>query len=210
MIKNYLTIAIRNFRRQTFFSLINVAGLAVGMAACWLIGLYVLHEKSYDTFLPHADRICAVALDLKMGDQEGTTTNTPPPLGPRLVEDFPDIEMVARTFDLGTVVVQRDGRSEQEVPVLYNESNTAMAADTGFLELFGFPMVAGDPRRALDEPGSVVLTERTAHKYFGEQLPMGQFLKLNDRPYKVTGSVRDLPTNSTVQFGFLVPWPISK
>ena len=203
MLLNYLKIAIRNFRRQAFFSLINVAGLAVGLAACWLIGLYVLHEQTYDTFLPYADRICAVALDLKMGDQEGTTTNTPPPLGPRLAEDFPDIEMVARTFDLGTVVVQRDGRTEQEAPVLYNESNMAMAADTAFLELFGFPMVAGDPRRALDEPGSVVLTEQMAQKYFGQQAPIGQFLKLNDQPYKVTGIVRDLPTNSTVQFGFL-------
>lgn len=202
MLNNYLKIAFRHFRRQPFFSLVNVTGLAVGLAACWLIGLYVFHERSYDTFLPYADRVCAVAFDIKMGDQEGVTTNTPPPLGPRLVEDFPEIEMAARTFNLGSVVVQREARGNME-SVTFNEFNNAMAADTAFLELFGFSMVAGDSRTALDEPGSVVLTESMARKYFGEEAALGQSLKLNDYRYQVTGIVQDLPSNSTVQFGFL-------
>ncbi len=202
MLHNYFKIAFRHFRRQPFFSLVNVTGLAVGLAACWLIGLYVFHERSYDTFLPYADRICAVAFDIKMADQEAITTNTPPPVGPRLVEDFPEIEMAARTFNLGSVVVQRDAMKNQE-PLTFNEYNTAMAADTAFLELFGFPMVAGDSHTALDKPGSVVLTERMARKYFGDQAALGQSLKLNDSPYQVTGVVQDLPSHSTVQFGFL-------
>ncbi len=202
MFLNYLKIALRNFQRQKFFSLINVTGLAVGIAACWLIALYVQHERSYDTFLPYADRVCAVAFDLKMGEQEGVTTNTPPPVGPRLVEDFPEVEMAARTFDLGSVVVQREAMAGKE-PVTFNEYNNALAADTAFLELFGFPMVEGNATSALDAPGSVVLTESMAHKYFGKQAALGQSLSLNDNPYKVTGIVRDLPTNSTVQFDFL-------
>ncbi|GAB2790211.1 ABC transporter permease [Rhabdobacter roseus] len=202
MLQNYLKIAFRHFRRQAFFSLINVSGLAVGLAACWLIGLYVFHEKNYDTFLPYSDRVCAVAFDIKMGDQEAFTTNTPPPVGARLVEDFPEIEMAARTFNLGSVVVQREAMNGK-VPLTFNEYNTAMAADTAFLELFGFPMVAGDPRTALDKPGSVVLTESMARKYFGDQAALGQSLKLNNYPYQVTGIVQELPTNSTVQFGFL-------
>jgi putative ABC transport system permease protein len=202
MLTNYLKIAIRHFRRQPFFSLINISGLAVGLAACWLIGLYVFHERSYDTFLPYADRVYAVAFDIKMGDQEAFTTNTPPPVGPRLVEDFPEIEMAARTFNLGSVVVQREAMKNKE-SLTFNEYNNAMAADTAFLELFGFSLVAGDPRTALDKPGSVVLTESMARKYFGEQAALGQSLKLNDYPYQVTGIVQDLPANSTVQFGFL-------
>ncbi len=202
MLTNYLKIAFRHFRRQKFFSFINVMGLAVGLAASWLIALYVQHERSYDTFLPNADRICAVAFDLKMGDQEALTTNTPPPIGPRLVEDFPEIEMAARTFPLGSVVVQRETMQGKE-PITFNEYNNALAADTAFLELFGFPMLEGNAASALDAPGSVVLTERMARKYFGEQAALGQSLKLNDSRYKVTGIMRDLPSNSTVQFGFL-------
>ncbi len=202
MFRNYLTIALRNFRRQAFFSAVNVAGLAVGLAACWLIALYVFHEHSFDRFLPNSDRICAVALDLKMGDQEGRTTNTPPPVGPRLAADFPEIEMTARSFPLRSVVVRREWPGH--APLLFNEE-AAMAADTGFLELFGFPMLEGDAATALDRPGSLVLTEKIAGKYFGRTSALGQSLLINDRLFTVTGVARNLPSNSTVQFDFLLP-----
>jgi len=199
---NYLKIAFRNFRRQASFSLINVAGLSVGIAACWLIGLFVVHENSFDHFLPDADRICAVAFDLKMGEMEGRTTNTPPPLGPRLLADYPEIEMAARTFHLGDVVVRHDQAGH--APLVFTE-NTAFAADALFIELFGFPMLAGDATTALDAPGSLVLTESAALKYFGKEGAMGQSLALNDRVFKVTGILKDLPSTSTVQFDFLLP-----
>ncbi len=210
MIQNFFTIAFRNLRRRAFFSTINIAGLAVGLAACWLIGLYVWQEKSFDTFLPNADRVCAVALDLKMGEEESRTTNTPPPIGPRLIADFPEIELAARTFDLGTVVVKRvnpiDGMTSSH-PVnntVFNEDE-ALAADTSFLELFGFPMAEGDAFAALDRPGSIVLTEKTAEKYFGKQAAVGQALTLNDRLFTITGIVQNLPATSSVQFDFLLP-----
>ena len=199
---NYIRLAFRRLRKQPFFSVINIAGLATGLAACWLIALFVFHEKSFDRFLPDADRICAVALDLKMGDQEGRTTNTPPPVGPRLVADFQEVELTARTFSLGDVVVRRDWPGH--APLIFNE-NTAMAADTALLELFGFPMAEGNIRSALDRPGSLVLTEKTAEKYFGKEPAMGQSLLVNDRLFTVTGIAKNLPSNSTVQFGFLLP-----
>lgn len=202
MLQNYLKIAFRNFQRQTFFSLINVTGLAVGLAACWLIVLYVLHEKSFDTFLPYSDRVCAVALDLKMGEQEGTTTNTPPPLGLRLKEDFPEIELVARTFHLGNVMIQRNVAGNK--PMVFNE-NTAMAADTAFLELFGIPMIEGSSFSALDNPGSIVLSQQMAAKYFGSATAIGQTLLLNNRLFKITGIMKDFPTNSSLRFDFLLP-----
>ena len=202
MLFNYIKIALRNFRRQLFFSFVNVAGLGIGLAACWLIMLFVRHEKSFDRFLPDADRICAVALDLKMGDQEGRTTNTPPPLGPRLAADYPEIELMARSFDLGDVVMRRD--QPGHAPLLFNE-NTAMAVDTSFLDLFGFPMLEGDMHSALDRPGSMVLTRQAAERYFGNASPMGQPLLLNDRVFTVTGVLQNLPSNSTLRFDFLVP-----
>jgi putative ABC transport system permease protein len=202
MLLNHIKIAFRNFKRQTFFSLINVAGLAVGLMATWLIAVYVYHEYSYDQFLPDTNRICAVAFDIKVGEQEAYTTNTPPPLGPRLVADNPEVEMAARTFNLGTVVVRKQVTGKD--PVQFNEQ-LAIAADTSFLELFGFPMVAGDVKTALDSPESIVITEEMARKYFGNDSPLGQTLSVNDNLFNITGIVRDLPSSSTVQFNFVMP-----
>ena len=182
MLTNHLLLALRNMRRRAFFSSINIAGLAVGLAACWLIGLYVFHEKNYDTFLPNANRIAAVSLHLKMGDEEGRTTNTPPPLGPRLAADFPEIELAARTFYLqeSNVRLEKPGQA----PLMFSETG-AYAADTAFLELFDFPMAQGDVATALDRPGSLVLSEQAAEKYFGKTAALGQTLLINDRPFTV-------------------------
>jgi putative ABC transport system permease protein len=201
MIFNFIKLAFRNLRRQPFFAGVNIVGLGVGLAACWLLGVYVMHERDYDRFLPDADRICAVALDLKMGQDEGRTTNTPPPLGPRLLADFPEIELAARTFYLNesTVRVEKPGQA----PLIFSE-NEVYAADTAFLELFRFPMTQGDMATALDYPGSVVLSELAAARYFGKQDPMGQPIWVNDKLFNVSGVVKALPTTTTVRFDFLL------
>jgi putative ABC transport system permease protein len=200
MWSNYIKIALRGFRRQSLFSGINVVGLAIGLAACWMIGLYIRHERRYDHHLPFAERICMAGLDLKMGEQEALTTNTPPPLAERLSADFPEVELCARSFGLGSALVRRDWPGH--APLVQNETG-AMAVDTAYLELFGFPMLQGDPATALDQPGSVVLTEKTAQMYFGTSSPMGQALFINDQPFTVRGIVQDLPSTSTVQFSIL-------
>lgn len=202
MLLNHIKIAFRNFRREAFFSWINVVGLALGLAATWLIVVFVFYENSYDKFLPTTNRICAVAFDIKMGDQEGLTTNTPPPLGSRLRSDFPEIEMVARTFNLGEVVVRRNIPGKES---LQFSERSSMAVDTSFLELFDFPMVEGDAKIALRNPNSMVITERMANKYFEGGSPLGQSLSVNDKLYTVTGVVKNLPSTSTIQFDFLMP-----
>lgn len=202
MLANFFLLAFRSLRRRAFFSAINIAGLAVGLAACWLIALFVFHERSFDAFLPEKDRICAVAVDLKLGEEAALTTNTPPPLGLRLAADFPEIELTARSFPLGSVVVRREQAGH--APLVFNEE-TAMAVDTAFLELFGFPMAEGSRATVLDEPGSMVISEYMAEKYFGNASPMGQVLSLNDRLFTIRGIVKTLPSNSSVQFDFLLP-----
>jgi putative ABC transport system permease protein len=201
MLTTALKIALRNFQKNRLYTLINISGLAVGLAATWLIGLFVLHERSYDNFVPDVDRICAVGLDLKFGEEEGVTTNTPPPLGPRMLQDFPEIESAARTFFLQETVVRREVPGQ--APLVFNE-NTAYGADTAFLELFGFPLLQGNASTALDRSNTVVLSERMAEKYFGKKSPMGQTLFFNDTHYTVTGVAKNLPLNSTVQFDFLL------
>ena len=202
MWQNHIKIAIRNFRRQPFFSTINVLGLGAGLAACWLLIMYVVHENSYDRFLPHTDRICAVALDLRLGDQEAITTNTPPPVGPRLLADYPEIEQTARVFDLGAVVVKNE--QSGHAPIVINE-NDAIAADSAFLEIFGFPMLEGDVQTALDKPGSVVVTEEVAAIYFGQTNVIGKQLNINDRLFTITGVLKNFPKNSTIRFDFAMP-----
>ncbi len=202
MLSNHFLLALRNLRRRAFFSFVNITGLAVGLAACWLIGLYVWQEKSFDAFLPDADRICAVALDLKTGEEEGRTTNTPPPLGPRLAADFPEIELAARSFYLreSNVRLEKPGQA----PLSFSETG-AYAADTSFLELFNFPMAEGDAATALDQPRSLVLSQQAAEKYFGQSSAIGQTLLINDRPFTVSGVAQKLPSTSSVQFDFLIP-----
>lgn len=202
MLYNYIKITVRNLKRNSFVSFVNIAGLSVGLAACWLIGLYAQQEYTYDTYLPHYDRICAVALDLKMGDEQAITTNTPPPVGPRLMTDYPEIELSARVFGLGDALVKREIAGQASL--VYTE-NTAVAVDTGFLELFGFPMAEGDVFSALDKPGSMVISQKMAQKYFGSQSALGQSLSVNDRRFTITGIVQDLPDASSVRFDFALP-----
>ena len=201
MLTTALKIALRNFQKNRLYTFINISGLAVGLAATWLIGLFVLHENSYDNFVPDVNRICAVGLDLKFGEEEGLTTNTPPPLGPRVLQDFPEVETAARTFFLQETVVRRE--TPGQAPLVFNE-NTAYGADTAFLELFDFPMLQGNANTALDRSNTVVLSERMAEKYFGKKSPMGQTLFFNDTQYTVTGVAKNLPLNSTVRFDFLL------
>jgi putative ABC transport system permease protein len=200
MFKNYFKIVFRNFARQPFYSFINVVGLSIGLAACWFLAMYFFHEKTYDAFLPNANRIAAVALDLKMGDMEGKTTNTPPPLGARLAE-YPEIETTARTFNLGETLVKREVKNSE--PLIFNESG-AVAVDSTFLDLFGFEFVQGNAN-ALNSPLGLVLTETTAKKYFGNEPAIGKTLSFNDRNFTVSGVLKDLPSNSTLRFDFLLP-----
>jgi putative ABC transport system permease protein len=200
MFKNYFKIVFRNFARQPFYSFINVVGLSIGLAACWFLAMYFFHEKTYDAFLPNANRIAAVALDLKMGDMEGKTTNTPPPLGARLAE-YPEIETTARTFNLGETLVKREVKNSE--PLIFNESG-AVAVDSTFLNLFGFEFVQGNAS-ALNSPLGLVLTETTAKKYFGNEPAIGKTLSFNDRNFTVSGVLKDLPSNSTLRFDFLLP-----
>ncbi len=201
MIRNYLKIIIRNGFRQPFFTFTNLIGLAVGLAACWFLAVYFFHEKNFDSFVPDADKIAAVGIEIKDANTEGLTTNTPPPLGLRISADYPEIEMTARTFNLGEVLVKRDVQGSQ--PLIFNESN-AMAVDSTFLKLFGFEMIAGNAD-ALNNPLSLVITEEIAQKYFGNEAAVGQSISVNDRLFTVTGVMKNLPSASTLRFGFLLP-----
>ncbi len=207
MLTNYFKIAYRNLLKNKVFSLINIFGLAIGMAACLLIVRYVILESSYDTFHQRVDRLYRVALQSSLfGDANDVSAANHPAVGRTLQEEFPEVVATTRLFPLSifleTVAVQVEGQNEQEV---YVEEHI-YATDTSFLSMFSFPLLAGDPVTALREPSAVVLTAALAQKYFGTTDALGRTIQLNgdSGPMRVTGVLADIPENTHLRFDMLV------
>jgi putative ABC transport system permease protein len=197
MLKNYFKIALRNLWRKRAFSLINVTGLAVGMACCFLIFLYVHFELSYDRFHQKADRIYRVVGDLTSSTETLHWYVTPGPLARSIRSEFPQVQQVTRFINLG-VLVQKGSFKFQETRTIW--------ADSSIFSVFDFPLIYGDPRTALKEPNSVVLSETAAVKYFGHSNPVGQHLLLTslNLPGIVTGVMKDIPDNSHINADMMV------
>src|SRR3954454_3206625 len=165
MFKSNFEIAVRNLWRHKTFSLLNILGLAVGMAACFLIYLYVNFETSYDNFHTKANRIYRVVTDTKTPSEtihQGLTTT---PIAINLKRDFPEVEDAVR---LG-----RDEFLIRKGDIKFQEKNTVLADSTLF-NVFDFPLVAGDKNTALKEPMSIILSQSLAKKYFGNKGALGQ------------------------------------
>ena len=196
MIKNYLTVAVRNIARNKTFSAINILGLAIGMACCILILLYVQDELSYDQHHEHAHRIYRLAEETHIAGQTRRIAITSFPMGPALVQDYPTVVDAVRFFrnDERTLVANQQNHF-YERGVLFTDANV--------FRVFDFPLSKGDPQTALQEPYSIVLTEKMARKYFGDQDPMGQMLSVGEAECKITGVLKDTDQNTHLQFNFL-------
>ncbi len=189
MLRNYLTIAYRNLKRRPGYAAINVLGLAVGLAACILIGLYVQDELSYDDFHERADRTYRVLREFDMPDLQTTIDGTPSALAPALEASVPAVEQAVRVAR-SSMVVQHETRQFAESGFVW--------ADAGFFEVFSLPMLRGDA--ALARPGTVVLTEAMAAKYFPNETPAGQTLRVGEHVLEVTGVMADVPPNSHLEY----------
>ena len=206
MFKNYLVTAWRNLRKNKVFSIINIFGLAIGMAVCLLILQYVNFELSFDQFNKNIADIYRVGNDRYQNGklvQHGTITYSA--IGKAMQDDFPEVVDHARVMPYGTVVA---GYGDKKVGDL-----DAVAVDNSFLSMFSYPFIAGDARTALKEPNSTVLTEATADKIFGDRKGdysriVGQQFVFNrdSMPYKVTGILKNVPENSHLKFDMLVSY----
>jgi len=198
MLKNYFKIALRNVLRHKSYSFINIAGLAVGIACCLLILLYVHDELGYDRFHEKASRIYRATLAT---DQQRYDV-TPSIVGPLFQREFSEVERTVRLYETtryGAVVVRHGERVFQEERFMF--------ADSTVFEVFSFPLLVGDAATALTRPNTMVLTESSARKYFGAENPVGQTLRLNnDSDYEITGVMRDVPRRSHLQFDFLASY----
>lgn len=203
MIKNYFLIAIRNILRYKGFSIINILGLSIGIAATLLILLWVQDELSFDKFHKHADHLYQVEEDQYYSGEVYHVTVTPYPSGPVWKEEIPEIENACRyqwsfgmLFNYGEIAFYEDN---------------CLAVDSTFFSMFSFPLIKGDPNRLLREPFTAVLTDETAAKYFGDEDPIGKSLNVNNQyEFTVTGIIKDPPGNSTLQFDILIPFDFLK
>ncbi len=198
MLRNYLKIAMRNLVKHKVFSSINLAGLAIGMAGCILILLFVGSELSYDRFNVNADRIWR--LTREWFNDNGATNlhlgHVAPIIAPLFHNDFPEILEILRINSPGSILVSRGERHFLEERFLF--------ADENIFKVFTFPLRKGDPVAALKEPNTVVVTEHTARKYFGAEDPIGKTLKVDGRlDCTVTGVVTEAPVNAHFHFDFI-------
>ena len=192
MIQNYLVVAMRNLRRHPAYSFINIAGLAIGMAACILILLYVQDELSYDrSSSKRADRsVCGFVDDIESGGQTIETAGTPPGWAPALIRDYPEVEQFVRMRGtLAAWLITRGESQFYEKKIIWTEP--------ALFELFSVPLISGNPRTALRDPYSMVVSEEMAFKYFGEEEALGKIINVDQRwDFVVTGVMRNMPANS--------------
>ncbi len=202
MIKNYLKIALRILVRQKSFSVINILGLSVGMAGFILISLWVMDELNYDKFHNNVDRLYLVGQDQYFDTEVFSVRNTPEAFKEAVASEVPEVELATRFCNYISLQVNIG-------PDSFIESIEFV--DPEFLEMFTFPFIAGDPTTALNDKFSAVISEEMAKKYFGDEDPLGQTLKLeNEHNFQITGVFTDPPANSFLKPNILVPFTFTK
>ncbi len=192
MLKNYILVALRNLWRHRGYTLINIFGLTIGLASTIFILLYVVNEMSYDRFHEKSDRIYRIWISGSMPATEMRHAVSSPPMAEALLNDYPEVEQAVRLRQAGGWIVKQGDR-------IFNETDDEFIfADSTFFDVFSFKLLKGDPRTCLIEPRSIVLTEEYAAKYFGDEDPMGQTLKIEQDTNLsvITGVMEDFPQNS--------------
>ncbi len=199
LLGNYIRISLRKIRRQKGYSFINIAGLAVGLACCILMMLWVRDELSFDRFHANRDSIYRLITERKTENGLLLDARTPTPLGPALKAGIPEVVNYSRYQAIETYGIRLGDKAVFD--------DIVGVADPSFFTMFSFPFVSGDPKTALAGPRSIVVTERLARKYFGGDNPMGKVLELTSLrdPYTVTGVIRDVPENSHLHFDCMIP-----
>ena len=193
MLKNYLKIAFRNLRKYKGYSLINILGLAVGIAVCMLIFRYVSYEMSYDRYHSRSDRIYRITMD----HPQAHIALTPSMILPTLQKLFPEVETGVRIYDVGRfqpLVIGNQDRVFEERKFAY--------ADSTLFRVFDFELVLGNPNTALAGPNAIVISKEMSRKYFGNQNALGKRLQVNKREFEVTGVMEDIPENSHFRYDF--------
>jgi putative ABC transport system permease protein len=196
MIQNYLKTAFRSLWKNKGFTAINIAGLAIGLATCLLILIYVMDELSYDKWNVNAGRIFRLDNEISFSGNHFDLAAAPGPAGPALKRDYPEVEKAVRINTPGSLLIRKGNQNIREDKVAL--------ADSTFFEVFSVPLLAGDPHTALVAPHTIVLSEKMAQKYFDKQEAVGKTLLIGDSIlYNVTGVMKDIPEASHFHFDLI-------
>ncbi|MFC2156850.1 ABC transporter permease [Acidobacteriota bacterium] len=202
MFQNYLKIALRNIKRHKGYSFINIAGLSLGLACCLLLLTYIRHELSYDTYHEKTDRIFRVAQENPaIPANNSLFAITPAPLAQTLKQDFPEVESAARIYRAINLLLSRGDQKffEKEVHFI----------DPELFDVFSIPMVEGGHEILQDNPNTLLISERAADKYFGNESPIGKVITLeNQDDFLVGGVMRNFPENSHFKMDFAAPFAL--
>ncbi len=196
MFKNYFKTAWRNIRKNKLFSAINILGLSIGIATCFIIMLYVQDELSYDRFNVKAERTYRVAFKANMNGGKILEGNVMPPVAAALKNDYPEVEEATRLNLNGDTKITYNNKTFKESKLVIVDSN--------FFSVFTLPFIQGDAKTALMEPHTIVLTKDMVHKYFNTEDPIGKLLKIDNELFKVTGVIDNIPANCHFHFDFFV------
>ncbi len=198
MFNNLFKYTIRSFKRQRSYIIINILGLAIGIACSLLIALYVINEAGYDKFNLKKDRIFRIVLNGKIGGQEITGAYTCAPIGPTMAKEFPEVENFVRMQNWGPMVVEYKDQTFTDDDIV--------ASDSTFFDFFSIPLIKGDPDNQLNAPHEAVITESMAKKIFGNEDPIDKTIKLGDDTveYVITGLMADVPDKSHFDAHILV------
>lgn len=194
MFRNYLKTAFRNLRKNKLYSAINIFGLAAGLAACLLIGVYINHEMSYDKFNVNADRIVRATMEYKNSGTVNTTATTGTKVGPQFKRTFPAVEEYVRTF-ISHGVIKSGDKVFDEPRILF--------ADDPFFKIFSFHLIEGKAPEVLNAPDKIVLTQSMAKKYFGDEDAVNKTISAFGKELTVSGVCEDAPQNSQIKFDFV-------
>ncbi len=198
MLKNYLKVALRNFYKHKSYSFINISGLAIGMACCMLITLWVQDELNYERFNENIDGIFCV-VHYPPENPNSLSSSVPAPLIPFLREKYADIKDASRFKDSGRRLFSYEGNNVFE--------DNGGFADPELFDIFSFKAVLSDPKAALMDPNTMVLTKSMAERYFGTEDPLGKTIKLENKyVFSVGAVIEDVPRSSSIRFDYLIPF----
>lgn len=199
MIKNYFKMAVRNLQKHKFYSFINIIGLSIGITCCLLITLFIIDELGYDKYHEKSARIYRVTMESNYGGNEFNMAVTPAPMAAALINDYPEVEAVTRLSGSGTWLLKRKEGEENII------EDRVVFADSSVFDIFTIPFIEGNPATSLSKMNSLVLSESTAKKYFGDVSALNKTLILdNSETYTITGVYEDMPTNGHFHYDIIL------
>ncbi|MEP1032839.1 ABC transporter permease [Ekhidna sp.] len=199
MLKNYFNVALRNLFKHKFYSLINILGLSIGLTCFLMISLYVVDELSYDTFHSDADRIYRMDFSGVLNGSEFVTALASAPAGPTMPREFPEVEESTRLRGSGNWTIRKKAENNS-----YNEDDVVFV-DANFFTFWDFNLIKGDINTCLERPNTLVISQSTAKKIFGDDDPLGETVVMdNDEDWEITGVFEDMPSNSHFNYNIML------